>query len=190
VVLLDEIEKAHVDVFNILLQILDDGRLTDGHGRTVDFSNTIVIMTSNLGTSGERFEDADHMREAVMRAMQSTFKPEFLNRIDDVIVFQPLTQEEMVRIASLQMSRLAVKLAARGVRITVDDDALAALASRGYDPVFGARPLKRLIQKEIETGLATAILAGDLAEGDEARVMFDGEAFRFERSHAASPAGV
>jgi ATP-dependent Clp protease ATP-binding subunit ClpB len=182
VVLLDEIEKAHTDVFNILLQILDDGRLTDGHGRTVDFSNTIVIMTSNLGTSGERFENDEAMRRSVMHAMQAAFKPEFLNRIDDVIVFKPLSEDEMRRIATLQIGHLAHRLSARGLRLEVDDEALSALAGRGYDPVFGARPLKRLIQKQIEGAIAASILRGDVAEGDVVRVSFDGDAFTVARA--------
>jgi len=190
VVLLDEIEKAHPDVFNILLQILDDGRLTDGHGRTVDFTNTIVIMTSNLGTSQERFSDAEHMRAAITLAMQSAFKPEFLNRVDDVIVFHPLEGDDMVKIARLQIGVLAKKLAARGLRLRVDDDAVAELAARGYDPVFGARPLKRLIRKELENGIATAILGGTVGDGDTIHVVMRDGAFQFAVQREPSPEPV
>jgi ATP-dependent Clp protease ATP-binding subunit ClpB len=170
VVLLDEIEKAHPEVFNILLQILDDGRLTDGQGRTVDFSNTTIIMTSNLGTSRERFKDHEAMRETVTRAMQAAFKPEFLNRIDDVIVFHPLGEADMAEIARLQVGKLRQKLAERGLSLDVDPQALRELASRGFDPVYGARPLKRLIQREVEGCIARAILAGEAKDGDTIRV--------------------
>jgi len=176
VVLLDEIEKAHPDVFGVLLQIMDDGRLTDGQGRTVDFSNTIVIMTSNLGTAGEQFADLDAMREAVMRAMQRAFKPEFLNRIDDVIVFHPLGADEMIRIARVQLGILDRKLHDRGLRLEASDDAVRELARRGFDPVYGARPLKRLVQRELEGHIARAILEERVHEGDTIRVSVrDGE---------------
>ena len=176
VVLLDEIEKAHPDVFGVLLQIMDDGRLTDGQGRTVDFSNTIVIMTSNLGTAGEQFADLDAMREAVMRAMQRAFKPEFLNRIDDVIVFHPLGADEMIRIARVQLGILERKLHDRGLRLEASDDAVRELARRGFDPVYGARPLKRLVQRELEGHIARAILEERVHEGDTIRVSVrDGE---------------
>jgi len=170
VILLDEIEKAHADVFNVLLQILDDGRLTDGQGRTVDFSNTMIIMTSNLGTSQERFKNQDEMRESVMRAIRAAFKPEFLNRIDDVIVFHPLGEPEMEEIARLQVGKLKHKLAERGLFLDIDAAAVGELARRGFDPVYGARPLKRLIQKEIEGAIARAILSGDAHDGDTVRV--------------------
>jgi ATP-dependent Clp protease ATP-binding subunit ClpB len=178
VVLLDEIEKAHPDVFNILLQILDDGRLTDGHGRTVDFSNTIVIMTSNLGTSQERFRDRDAMRDAVMRAMSAAFKPEFLNRIDDVVLFHPLGESEMESIARFQLRVLEGKLRERGIGLQASDAAVHELARRGYDPVFGARPLKRLIQHAIEGAVARAILAGEAREGDTITVLVEDGEFR------------
>ncbi len=180
VILLDEIEKAHPDVFNILLQILDDGRLTDGQGRTVDFANTMIIMTSNLGTSQERFRDQAEMRESVMRAMHAAFKPEFLNRIDDVIVFDPLDEAEMEEIARLQVGKLKRKLAERSLFLEIDAPAIRELARRGFDPVYGARPLKRLIQKEIEGGIARAILSGDAHDGDTIRVTVDGHTFRVD----------
>ncbi len=188
VVLLDEIEKAHPDVFNILLQILDDGRLTDGQGRTVDFANTMIIMTSNLGTSQERFRNRDEMRESVMRAMRAAFKPEFLNRIDDVIVFDPLGEEEMEEIARLQVNKLRHKLAERGLSMEITPEAIGELARRGYDPVYGARPLKRLIQKEIEGGIARAILSGDARDGDSIRVSVVGHEFKVEVVHGGERA--
>jgi ATP-dependent Clp protease ATP-binding subunit ClpB len=170
VILLDEIEKAHPDVFNILLQILDDGRLTDGQGRTVDFSNAMVIMTSNLGTSAERHADIETMRRAVMEAIRRAFKPEFLNRIDDVIVFHPLGEAEMLAITRLQLRSLEKKLADRRLVLHVDDDAVRELARRGFDPVYGARPLKRLIQRELEGSIARAILEGDASADRAIRV--------------------
>jgi ATP-dependent Clp protease ATP-binding subunit ClpB len=188
VVLLDEIEKAHPDVFNILLQILDDGRLTDGQGRTVDFANTMIIMTSNLGTSQETFRNQDEMRESVMRAVRAAFKPEFLNRIDDVIVFHSLGEAEMEQIARLQIDQLKHKLAERALFLEIDAEAIRQLAHRGYDPVYGARPLKRLIQKEIEGGIARAILAGDARDGDTIRVWVQGHEFRTEVLRGGEPA--
>jgi ATP-dependent Clp protease ATP-binding subunit ClpB len=176
VILLDEIEKAHTDVFNILLQILDDGRLTDGQGRTVDFSNTMVIMTSNLGTSSEQFRDAEAMRESVMEALRRTFKPEFMNRIDDVVVFHPLAAEDMHRIARLQLGALERKLTSRGLAFEASEEAVRELARRGFDPVYGARPLRRLIQRALEGEIARAILSGESRDGDRVRVsMQDGE---------------
>ncbi|HEX5131270.1 MAG TPA: ATP-dependent chaperone ClpB [Candidatus Krumholzibacteria bacterium] len=188
VILLDEIEKAHPDVFNILLQILDDGRLTDGQGRTVDFANTLVIMTSNLGTSQERFRDAGEMRESAMRAIRAAFKPEFLNRIDDVIVFEPLTETEMEAIARIQVAALAAKLTDRGLSLDVSEAAIHELARRGHDPVFGARPLKRLIQHAIEGGIARAILSGEAAEGATVRVDLEGGEFSCTVRTAPEPA--
>ena len=178
VILLDEIEKAHADVFNILLQILDDGRLTDGQGRTVDFSSTMVIMTSNLGTSQEQFRDMDAMREAILRAMRTAFKPEFLNRIDDVVVFHPLGEPEMRAIARIQLDSLAGKLRERGLHLEVADGAVQELARRGHDPVFGARPLKRLIQHALEGQIARLILSGEAGDGDRIAVTFEDGEFR------------
>jgi ATP-dependent Clp protease ATP-binding subunit ClpB len=170
VVLLDEIEKAHPDVFNVLLQIMDDGRLTDGQGRTVDFSNALLIMTSNLGTSQEQFGDAEAMRRSVTRAMQETFKPEFLNRLDDVVMFHPLGMEEMERITRIQLRALEKKLADRGLRLEVSEAAVHDLAKRGLDPVYGARPLRRLIQRELEGDIARAMLARAIGEEGTIRV--------------------
>jgi ATP-dependent Clp protease ATP-binding subunit ClpB len=167
VVLMDEIEKAHADVFNILLQILDDGRLTDGKGRTVDFTNTIVIMTSNLGTSlSDASVDYEGMKTRVMEAVRSQFKPEFLNRLDDIIVFHPLSDDEIRRITELQIGDLQKRLEAKGVRIDVAPEVVSDLAREGYDPVYGARPLKRLIQRKLENKIATALLKGEFAQGD------------------------
>jgi ATP-dependent Clp protease ATP-binding subunit ClpB len=169
VVLLDEIEKAHQDAFNVLLQLLDDGRLTDGQGRTVDFRNTVVIMTSNLG--GYMFADptvsAEVRREKVMAEVRSTFRPEFVNRVDEIVVFEPLGREEISQIVEIQLRQLERRLAERKLRITLTDPARAYLADKGYDPSFGARPLKRLIQREVQDQLAMMLLAGDVREGDE-----------------------
>ena len=162
VVLFDEVEKAHPDVFDILLQVLDEGRLTDGQGRTVDFRNTVLILTSNLGAGGTR----EQMMEAVKRA----FKPEFINRLDDVVVFDSLSQDQLTNIVDIQIAQLAERLSARRLVLDVSDDAKQFLAERGYDPAYGARPLRRLIQKEIGDQLAKALLAGDIRDGDTVRV--------------------
>ena len=190
VILLDEIEKAHPDVFNILLQILDDGRLTDGQGRTVDFTNTMVIMTSNLGTSQERFRDRNEMRRVGDARDAAAFKPEFLNRIDDVIVFDTLGEAEMEAVARLQTESLRRKLADRGLSLVLDDEALKELARRGFDPVYGARPLKRLIQKEIEGGIARAILSGDAHDGDTIRVGVQDHVFTTSVVHGGDRAAA
>ena len=169
VVLFDEIEKAHPEVFNVLLQILDDGRMTDGHGRTVDFKNTILIMTSNVGSQyiqelgGLRY---DEMVERVMDALRSHFKPEFLNRIDETIIFHNLTQEQLVEIVDIQVERLSRRLAEKNIDLIVSQSAKAFVAEKGYDPVYGARPLKRVIQKLIENELSLEILNGNIREGD------------------------
>ena len=165
VVLFDEIEKAHPDVFHVLLQVLDDGRLTDGQGRTVDFSNTVVIMTSNLGTSSENAESPQALRRSVMDAMQRTFRPEFLNRIDDIIVFASLSAEQMNEITRMRIDDLARRLAGRGIGLEVADDVVQAIARQGYDPVYGARPLARWIRRRIENPVATAILSAAAGEG-------------------------
>jgi ATP-dependent Clp protease ATP-binding subunit ClpB len=175
VVLLDEVEKAHAEVFDILLQVLDDGRLTDGHGRTVDFRNTILILTSNLGSqfiADPTVEDADK-REKVMAVVRATFKPEFLNRLDEVIVFDALTTAELTEIVDLQVSRLADRLADRRLVLSVTPDAREWLALTGFDPVYGARPLRRLIQSAIGDKLARALLAGEISDGDTVEVDLD-----------------
>ena len=164
VILLDEIEKAHPDVFNILLQVLDDGRLTDSHGRTVDFKNTVLIMTSNLASdviqSAARASRADEIKDAVMAVVKQHFRPEFLNRIDDSVVFQPLTEVNIKAIARIQVDRLLARIAEQGIEMTLEDEVFNNLAEAGFDPAYGARPLKRLIQRMIENPLAEAILSG------------------------------
>jgi ATP-dependent Clp protease ATP-binding subunit ClpB len=168
VVLLDEMEKAHADVFNILLQLLDDGRLTDGQGRTVDFRNTIVIMTSNLGSSvfGDPSLDRDKQREAVLDDVRGYFRPEFVNRIDEIVVFDALGRDEIAQIVDIQLRSLRRRLDDRGLTIELTDAARDYLAGEGFDPAFGARPLKRLIQREIQDPLAMQLLAGEIEEGD------------------------
>lgn len=174
VVLFDEIEKAHPDVFNVLLQVLDDGRLTDGQGRTVDFKNTIIIMTSNLGAEyltalGEN-EDSDSVREQVMNVVKASFRPEFLNRVDEIILFHRLRRQEMGTIVDIQLKRLMELLAERKITISLGSDARAWLADKGYDPVYGARPLKRVIQKHLQDPLAEQILAGAIPDGSAVTV--------------------
>jgi ATP-dependent Clp protease ATP-binding subunit ClpB len=166
---MDEIEKAHPEVFNLLLQILDDGRLTDGHGRTVDFKNTVVIMTSNIGSQwimdlGER--DYEEMRRRVMDAVRAHFKPEFLNRVDELIIFHSLGVEQIKSIVNIQVRKLEQRLAERRIQLKIDEKAKSWLAKEGFDPAYGARPLKRVIQKEIQDKLALQLLEGKFKEGD------------------------
>jgi ATP-dependent Clp protease ATP-binding subunit ClpB len=232
VVLLDEIEKAHPDVFNVLLQIMEDGRMTDGQGRTVDFRNTILVMTSNVGSDwilseadggfGEGASEAgatafsteanlprsgegsgvatpssidldalgpanppssshERMREKVMEAVRSTFKPEFLNRVDDIVVFHRLSREEIGQIVEIQVGHLAQRLAKRNLTLEVTEAARAWLADKGYDPSFGARPLRRLVQKDLADGIAMALLRGDYHEGDRIEVDLVGGELFFRR---------
>jgi ATP-dependent Clp protease ATP-binding subunit ClpB len=171
-VLLDEVEKAHVEVFDILLQVLDDGRLTDGQGRTVDFRNTILILTSNLGSVyvNDPALSEEQKREAVLRVVREQFKPEFLNRLDDVVVFSSLGMEELTRIVDLQVDRLARRLADRRLTLEVTPAAREWLALTGYDPVYGARPRRRLVQSAIGDQLARALLAGQVRDGDDVTV--------------------
>ncbi len=165
VVLFDEIEKAHSEVFNVLLQLLDDGRLTDGQGRTVDFRNTVVIMTSNLGN--QLWDGSGNVtREAINRVLQDHFRPEFLNRIDEIVLFHPLGKEHLAEIVEIQLRRVKKLLADKGYQLDVTDSAREYIAEEGYDPTFGARPLKRAIQRELQDPLALKILAGEFAEGD------------------------
>jgi ATP-dependent Clp protease ATP-binding subunit ClpB len=171
VLLFDEIEKAHPDVFNVLLQLLDDGRLTDSQGRTVDFRNTVVIMTSNLGSqmileAGRAGSDFEEVRRSVLQALQQHFRPEFLNRIDDIIVFHPLGEGQVAEIARIQLERVRARLAERRITLELEDAALQQLARAGYDPAFGARPLKRAVQQLIETPLSRKIIAGEIKDGD------------------------
>ena len=172
VLLLDEIEKAHPDVFNLLLQILDEGRLTDGHGRTVDFKNTVVIMTSNIGSQFILDPDITEieMDARVTELMQATFKPEFLNRVDEVIIFHRLSLEHIKGIVDIQLGLLRKRLAERDITLEITDAAKTYLAQQGYDPAYGARPLKRLIQKEIQDKVALALLKGDFRDGDTIKV--------------------
>jgi ATP-dependent Clp protease ATP-binding subunit ClpB len=187
VVLLDEIEKAHRDVFNVLLQVLDDDRLTDGKGRTVDFKNTVVIMTSNFAgqqilemseNKGAEWEIEAHVKDA----LKQYFRPEFLNRIDETIIFHTLTREDLVQIVDIQLRYLTERLKARHLNVEFTDKAKKQLIDEGYDPAFGARPLKRVIQQRLENQLANELLAGRFAEGDKIRIDADGSSFRFEKA--------
>jgi ATP-dependent Clp protease ATP-binding subunit ClpB len=186
VILLDEIEKAHPDVFNILLQVLDDGRLTDGHGRTVSFRNTVIIMTSNIGSQlilemrGSDERTYQGMREQVLEALRRQFRPEFLNRVDEIVVFRALTEAELARIVDLQLEGLRARLAERRITVEVTEAAKSHLARAGYDPVFGARPLKRGIQREVETPIARLIVAGKLRDGGAVRIDLADDALRVE----------
>jgi ATP-dependent Clp protease ATP-binding subunit ClpB len=170
VVLFDEIEKAHPDVFNVLLQVLDDGRLTDGQGRTVDFKNTLIIMTSNLGSEflagQEEGDDVDVVRPMVMEAVRRHFRPEFLNRIDEIILFRRLGREQMDNIVRIQLARTEKLLADRRMTLAIDPAGLHWLGEKGYDPVYGARPLKRVIQKELVDPIAKKLLSGELKDGE------------------------
>jgi ATP-dependent Clp protease ATP-binding subunit ClpB len=191
VVLFDEIEKAHAEVFNLLLQILDDGRLTDGHGRTVNFRNTVIIMTSNVGSQwikdlGGRDDEA--MRARVMEALQEHFRPEFLNRVDDVIIFHSLSREQLVQIVDIQLRRLQSLLAERHIELEVTQAAKLHLAEVGYDPVYGARPLKRAIQRELQDPLAIRLLRSEFGEGSTVRVDARGGELMFERAAAQAAA--
>ncbi len=197
VILLDEVEKAHPDVFNILLQVLDDGRLTDGQGRTVDFRNTVVIMTSNLG-SGEIQEmtaradgtpDYDLMKAGVLEVVSSHFRPEFINRIDDLVVFHPLDRSELTEITRIQIQELAERLVDRDMALTLSDAAIDRLAEAGFDPVYGARPLKRAIQTHLENPLANALLAGEFESGNTIFVDIVDDKFVFTKE-ATAPAAV
>jgi ATP-dependent Clp protease ATP-binding subunit ClpB len=171
VVLLDEIEKAHPDVFNVLLQIMDEGRLTDGQGHTVDFTNTILIMTSNVGSAEIAGEAIDErIRERIEEILATTFKPEFLNRIDDTVIFHRLSRAELARIVDLQVAQLAGRLAEKGIAIELTGDARTLLGNLGYDPTYGARPLKRVIAKQLTDRLALRLLEGEFREGDTVRV--------------------
>jgi ATP-dependent Clp protease ATP-binding subunit ClpB len=192
VILLDEVEKAHPDIFNIFLQVFDDGRLTDGQGRTVDFTNTVIIMTSNVGSGMIKSMGADvdgrALREAVQRELDAFFRPEFLNRLDDIIVFTQLTQDDILRIVDIQLMRLKRLLAERRLTLELTTDARLFVAERGYDPVYGARPLKRAIMRELQDPLALYILEGQVGEGDHiiADVNGEGDGLVFERVEAVS----
>ncbi len=182
VILLDEIEKAHPDVFNVLLQLLDDGRLTDGQGRTVDFTNAVLIMTSNLGSE---FIDPDLPRETVaervLAAVRAHFRPEFLNRVDDIVVFDRLSRDDLRTIVGIQFVQLQRRLAGRRIDLELSPEATDWLADNGFDPSYGARPLKRLIQKEIADKLALQLLEGRYEDGSKLRVAVEDDGLGFER---------
>ena len=174
VILFDEIEKAHPDVFNILLQVLDDGRLTDGQGHTVDFRNTLIVMTSNLGSEllalDAANQSAGEAEQAVMAAVRNHFRPEFLNRMDDILVFTRLQRTDMARIVEIQLGHLRGLLADRKIELDLHPAAVEWLAEKGFDPAYGARPLKRVIQSELQDLLADRLLAGEIADGETVRV--------------------
>ena len=174
VILFDEIEKAHPDVFNVLLQVLDDGRLTDGQGRTVDFRNTLIIMTSNLGaeylTALDDNDEAEKARDDVMAVVKAAFRPEFLNRVDEIILFHRLHRKEMGAIVDIQLRRLQSLLSDRKIKLSIDDPAREFLADKGYDPAYGARPLKRVIQREVQDPLAERLLLGDILDGSTVNI--------------------
>jgi ATP-dependent Clp protease ATP-binding subunit ClpB len=185
VLLLDEIEKAHPDVFNVLLQVLDDGRLTDGHGRTVDFTNTMIVMTSNIGSQmiqkvAEEGGSEEEMVEAVQESLKAKFLPEFLNRIDETIVFEPLGRDQIKRIVTLQLDSLTKQLAKNELVLEVTDAASRAIADEGYDPIYGARPLKRVIQRRLQNALASELLKRDVSEGGKITVDYADDGFIFE----------
>ena len=183
VVLFDEIEKAHPEVFNVLLQILDDGRMTDGHGRTVDFKNVIVIMTSNVGSQWIQelaASQRDEMEKRVTEALRAAFKPEFLNRIDDIIIFHNLTPEQIGEIVTIQIDKLDTRLAAQNIELVLSDGARKLIAEIGYDPVYGARPLKSVIQKYIENPLSMKILKGEISQGIRISAEVEGDKIVFK----------
>jgi ATP-dependent Clp protease ATP-binding subunit ClpB len=201
VVLFDEIEKAHHDVFNTLLQVLDDGRLTDGQGRTVDFKNVIVIMTSNIGShrileyrgafEGEEYR---RMKDTVLAELRHAFRPEFLNRLDEIIVFHALSEEDLKQIVEIQLASLRARLEERHIQIELTDAARTRLVRTGFDPTYGARPLKRAIQRQIETPLAKQLLGGEIRPGQTVRIDTDpagpGLVFRAEAGQAAEAVAV
>ena len=186
VVLFDEVEKAHSDVFNVLLQVLDEGRLTDGHGRQVDFRNTLIVLTSNLGSEllAEQPEDEDTvvLRERVMEAVRAAFRPEFLNRLDEILLFRRLERSHMAAIVDIQLAGLESLLEDRKIALDVSGDARTWLAEQGYDPVYGARPLKRTIQRSLQNPLATLILEGKVKDGETVRIGRAGNGLSFNGS--------
>lgn len=192
VILFDEIEKAHPDVFNILLQVLDDGHLTDTKGRTVDFRNTVIIMTSNVGAQelqDQRFagfggasegSDYETVRKTMMKELKNSFRPEFLNRVDDIIVFHKLTKDELKEIVTMMVNKLTHRLSEQNINIVVTDKAKEKIAEEGYDPEYGARPLIRAIQKTVEDNLSELILDGNKIEGKEVTIDHDGKEFKYD----------
>jgi ATP-dependent Clp protease ATP-binding subunit ClpB len=192
VVLFDEIEKAHPDVFNVLLQVLDDGRLTDGQGHVVDFRNTLIIMTSNLGAdylvNQPEGEDTEAVRDQVMAVVRASFRPEFLNRVDEIILFHRLRREHMGRIVDIQMGRLSKLLEDRKITITLEPKAREWLAEKGYDPAYGARPLKRAIQKAVQDPLAELILSGKIKDSEKVTVSAGRQGLTFNGQAVAAAA--
>jgi ATP-dependent Clp protease ATP-binding subunit ClpB len=190
VVLFDEIEKAHPDVFNVLLQVLDDGRLTDGQGHTVDFRNTLIVMTSNLGSeylaNQPEGQDTDAVRDQVMTVVRANFRPEFLNRIDEIILFHRLKRSDMTKIVDIQMARLAKLLEDRKIAIVLEPSAREWLAEKGYDPTYGARPLKRVIQKSVQDPLAELILSGRIKDGEKVVISAGKQGLTFNGKLAAA----
>jgi ATP-dependent Clp protease ATP-binding subunit ClpB len=190
VVLFDEIEKAHPDVFNVLLQVLDDGRLTDGQGHTVDFRNTLIVMTSNLGSeylaNQPEGQDTDAVRDQVMAVVGANFRPEFLNRIDEIILFHRLKRSDMTKIVDIQMARLARLLEDRKIAIVLEPSAREWLAEKGYDPAYGARPLKRVIQKSVQDPLAELILSGQIKDGEKVVISAGKQGLTFNGKLAAA----
>jgi ATP-dependent Clp protease ATP-binding subunit ClpB len=191
VILFDEIEKAHDDVFNVLLQVLDDGRLTDGQGRTVDFRNTIIVLTSNLGSQAiaelPETSDIDAARPAVMRAVRERFRPEFLNRLDEIVLFRRLARGDMAAIVDIQLGRLRKLLADRNIALELDESAREWLAEAGYDPTYGARPLKRVIQRSLQDRLAGLLLEGRIADGERLAVTAGPDGLEVRQAAAESP---
>jgi ATP-dependent Clp protease ATP-binding subunit ClpB len=185
VILFDEIEKAHSDIFHVLLQLLDDGRVTDSQGRTVDFKNTVIIMTSNIGSSyllegiSAQGEIKNTAREAVLRELRNHFRPEFLNRIDDIVLFKPLTLNEMTKIVDLLLGGIRSRLRDRDIDLDLTTDAKKFIAEAAYDPVYGARPLKRYLQKEIETPIAKKLIAGEIEDGSSVSVDLENKVLHF-----------
>jgi ATP-dependent Clp protease ATP-binding subunit ClpB len=191
VILFDEIEKAHADVFNVLLQLLDDGRLTDGHGRTVDFKNTVAIMTSNIASQlilSFKGQDYERMKAQALEVLRQSFRPEFLNRVDEIVVFHPLAKEQLRQIVEIQIGRLRKRLEDRKIELELTAKALDYFAEHGYDPVYGARPLKRMIQRELETAIARRLLAGEIRDGSRVRVDAGPRGLEFESQPLASAA--
>ncbi len=195
VILFDEIEKAHPDVFNVLLQILDDGRLTDGHGRTVDFKNTVVIMTSNVGSQmilgyrgGDDPEAFERMKSEVLDILRQQFRPEFLNRVDEIVVFHSLSRQDLKRIVDIQLELLRKRLDERHIQLELTERAKDYFAQTGYDPAYGARPLKRLLQKEIETNLGRKLLAGEVTDHCQVTVDYAGQELSFQATPIAEAA--
>jgi ATP-dependent Clp protease ATP-binding subunit ClpB len=190
VILLDEVEKAHPEVFDILLQVLDDGRLTDGQGRTVDFRNVILVLTSNLGSAylADMSIDDSAKRDQVMNVVRQAFKPEFINRLDEIVLFDALGSEELTKIVGLQIVALQRRLSDRRITLDVGEDAMEWLAMTGYDPVYGARPLRRLVQSAIGDELARGLLSGDIRDGDTVHVRLNEAKDALEVTAARVPA--